>query len=467
MRLNFSFFLWGDLPMSQASNRRWWVLAAMGAILGVILLDETVVGVALPTIQSEIGLSSLGAHWVVNIYLLVLAALAGAAGRLGDIIGTRNLVVAGLLIFGIASLAAGYSQTGTQIVVARAVQGAGAAVIFPLSLVLVSMSFDEGERGMALGIYGAIGTSFLALGPVVGGLLTDYLSWRWIFWINPPIVLIVAGVTWMFWRDPPRRDETGFDWTGLLLLVGGLTLTVFAIMEGPERGWGRADVLGPLAVGVAMLVGLVIHELRIASPLIAMRLFSNGTFAASNMIVSLAQFVKIATFVFGAMYFQKAAGLSPLMAGVALLPAVVPPVLTAAFAGKAADRYGTRLPSLFGVLGTLIGLVFMAIGMASGANLLVYAGLLMSGIAISFLFVPPQRAVMMSVPPGMQGQAGGIVLSSQLLGGTFGMAICSSTYAMSGSFSAVFWVTATVSAAVLVYAYLAIERVEPDGGVRA
>ncbi|WP_420586757.1 MFS transporter [Ruegeria sp.] len=447
--------------MSTDGSRRWWILGAMGAILGVILLDETVVGVALPTIQKDIGLSSLEAHWVVNIYLLVLAALAGAAGRLGDIVGTRALVVGGLLLFGLASFAAGFAQSGTALVVARAVQGVGAAAIFPLSLVLVSMSFDEADRGMALGIYGAIGTSFLALGPVVGGLLTDYLSWRWIFWINPPIVLVVACITWILWRDPPHRDESGFDWAGLLLLVGGLGLTVFGIMEGPERGWGRLDVLVPLILGIAMLILLVVTELRVKAPLIAMRLFSNGTFAASNMIVLLAQFVKIATFVFGAMYFQTVVGLSPLMSGVALLPAVVPPVLTAAFAGKAADLYGTRLPSLGGVLGTLIGLIFMAIGMQAGVNLFVYAGLLLSGTAISFLFVPPQRAVMMSVPMGMQGQAGGIVLSSQLLGGTFGMAICSTTYAMTGSFQSVFWVTAVFSAVILIYAYLALAQTDP------
>lgn len=447
--------------MSKDDNRRWWVLGAMGAILGVILLDETVVGVALPTIQKDIGLSDLGAHWVVSIYLLVLAALAGAAGRLGDTIGTRALVVIGLLLFGLSSMAAGFANSGTAIVLARAVQGVGAAIIFPLSLVLVSMSFEDKDRGMALGIYGAIGTSFLALGPVVGGLLTDYLSWRWIFWINPPIVLIVALITWIHWRDPPHRDEPACDWAGLLLLVGGLGLTVFGIMEGPERGWGQVDVLGPLILGALMLGILVPMELRVPAPLIAMRLFANGTFAASNMIVLLAQFVKIATFVFGAMYFQRVSGLSPLMAGVALLPAVVPPVLAATIAGKAADTYGTRLPSLLGVLGTLAGLVAMAIGMGLGVNLLVYAGLLFSGVAISFLFVPPQRAVMMSVPPGMQGQAGGIVLSSQLLGGTFGMAICSTVYAMSGSFAAVFWVTAAVSALILIYAHSALEQSDP------
>lgn len=444
-------------------DKRWWILGAMGAILGVILLDETVVGVALPTIQKEIGLSALGAHWVVNIYLLVLAALSGAAGRFGDIVGTRVLVVMGLLIFGLSSAIGGFATDGTMLIVARLAQGVGAAIIFPLSLVLVSMSFKPEERGMALGIYGAIGTSFLALGPLVSGLLTEYLSWRWIFWINPPIVLVVAAVTWRFWRDPPHGVEGSFDWGGLLLMVGGLALTVFAIMEGPERGWSRPDVLIPLCLGVTMLALFVFWELRANPPLIAVALFANPTFAAANLIVLLAQFVKIATFVFGAMYFQAKVGLSPLMSGVALLPAVAPPMLMATFAGKAADRHGTRAPSLWGVSGTLIGISAMAIGMGLGVTLLVYAGLLIWGIAVSYLFVPPQRAVMMSVAPQMQGQAGGIVLSSQLLGGTMGMAICSTIFATTGAFAAVFWATAAVAALVLIYGYLALERPAQTG----
>ncbi|MEM7074049.1 MAG: MFS transporter [Pseudomonadota bacterium] len=446
--------------MTDRQTTRWWILGAMGAILGVILLDETVVGVALPTIQKSIGLSDYGAHWVVNVYLLTLAALAGAAGRLGDIIGTRLLMVAGLLVFGVSSLVGGFANDATALILARMSQGVGAAIIFPLSLVLVTLSFDARERGMALGIYGAIGTSFLALGPVVGGVLTEYLSWRWIFWVNPPIVVLVAAITWIFWRDRPHEPEGGFDWAGLLLLVLGLALTVFGIMEGPERGWADVVVLASIIVGVVMLAAFLLLELRVTPPLIAVRLFSNQTFAASNLIVFLAQFAKIAAFVFGAMYFQTKVGMSPLMSGIALLPAVVPTVLTASLAGRAADRHGTRLPSLFGVLGTLAGVVIVATGMMAGVVAIVFLGLLLFGGAVSFLFVPPQRAVMMSVPPRMQGQAGGIVLSCQLLGGTFGMAISSTVFVITGSFAAVFWTTALVSALVLIYACLVLDRGE-------
>ncbi|MEM8631823.1 MAG: MFS transporter [Pseudomonadota bacterium] len=452
--------------MDESQNSRWWILAAMGAILGVILLDETVVGVALPTIQKDIGLTANGAHWVVNVYLLTLAALAAASGRLGDIIGVRVLVVAGLVIFGVSSTICGFAQDGATLIAARMAQGVGAAVIFPLSLVLVTMSFEEGERGKALGIYGAIGTSLLALGPLVGGFLTEYLSWRWIFWINPPIVLVVAAIVWTHWRDQPHPPEGGFDWAGLVLMVGGLTLTVFGIMEGPERGWGDALTLGTLGLGLVMLLALVFWELRARPPLIAVGLFANPTFAAANMIVLLAQYAKISIFVFGAMYFQSKAGLSPLMAGVALLPAVVPSIFMASVAGKASDEHGARSPSLVGVLGTLVSLGLTAIGMAIGVNLLVYLGFFAFGAAVSFLFVPPQRAVMGAVPMGMQGQAGGLVLSSQLLGGTIGMAISATIFAMTGSFPAVFLATALAAILVLVYSYAVLDMPEPEPAPR-
>ncbi|MEM9255971.1 MAG: MFS transporter, partial [Pseudomonadota bacterium] len=184
-----------------ANKQRWWILGAMGAILGVILLDETVIAVALPTIQQELSVTTLAAHWFVNIYLLVLAVLAGAAGRLADIVGARWLLISGLLIFGCASTFGGFATSGTELFAARLVQGVGAALIFPLSIFVVTAAFPEEERGLALGLYGAIGTSLLTLGPLVGGLLTEFLSWRWIFWVNPPIVLAVALITWVCWKD--------------------------------------------------------------------------------------------------------------------------------------------------------------------------------------------------------------------------------------------------------------------------
>ena len=213
------------MPDDAITSRMWWILAAMGAILGVILLDETVVGVALPTIQTDLAMTEVGSHWVVNIYMLALAALAAAAGKFGDMVGHRALMIAGLLVFGLASLACGFSQTGTWLIVARGIQGVGAAIIFPSSLAMITIIFPESRRGLALGVYGAIGTTFLALGPFVGGLLTDLASWRWIFWINPPIVLAVALVVLVKWNiDHAAPVRQRFDRAGFLALAKRVSL---------------------------------------------------------------------------------------------------------------------------------------------------------------------------------------------------------------------------------------------------
>jgi len=448
------------------SNRKWWLLGAMGAILGVILLDETVVGVALPTIQIDLGLDEVESHWVVNVYMLLLAGVAAVAGRLGDMVGHRRLMVLGLAIFGLASLACGFATSGTWLVAARGVQGIGAAIIFPVSLAMVAMTFPEQQRGFALGIYGSVGTTFLALGPMVGGLLTDIASWRWIFWLNPPITVAIAAIVLAAWRDrphdgaPERLDKWGF-----LLLVGGLSMVIFAIMEGPDRGWTGPVILLPLVIGVVLLALFVRVERRTATPLIDVGLFANRSFTACNLVIFAAQYSKMAMFVFGAMYLQDVLKLSPLMAGIALLPTVGTQVFMAPVAGRVADRFGARWPSLGGLTAMTIGLIVIGFAMTSESYLLMFPGLLAWGLSPAFLFIPPQRAVMGAVPPAKHGQAGGIAMSSQLIGATVGMAVCSTIFSMTDSFEAVFLATAIFIGFVLVVGAFAIER--PRGAAPA
>ncbi|MEM7172778.1 MAG: MFS transporter, partial [Pseudomonadota bacterium] len=172
----------------REGNRKWWVLAAMGAGGGLIMLDETVVGIALPTIQHDLKMADVTSHWVVNAYMLVFAAFAAASGKLGDLFGFRALLICGSVLFGMASLACGLSGSGAWLVTARLVQGLGAAAIFPATVAMVMIAFPEEQRGMAMGVLAAVGTTFLAIGPLVGGLLTELVSWRWIFWINVPVV---------------------------------------------------------------------------------------------------------------------------------------------------------------------------------------------------------------------------------------------------------------------------------------
>lgn len=447
--------------MGTGNTDRWWLLGAMGAILGVILLDETAVGVALPTIREELGLSEISAHWVVNIYLLTLACLAAATGRIGDIIGIRVLLTTGLLVFGVASVVSGFAPNGLTLLLARGIQGVGAAAIFPLSLTLIALSFDGAERGKALGIYGAIGTCFLAAGPLLGGALTSGLSWRWIFWINPVVVTCVAFIVWRFWRDPPRQFNEHFDLTGMLLLVFGLSLMVYGIMQGPEVGWQQGNVLAALVIGVLALAVLVFVESQRKDPLVEVALFQDSTFTASNLIVGVAQYAKIATFVFGSMYLQTVEGWGPFWAGLALLPAVIPTTCFAPIAGKLSDERGTRWPALVGLVSITGGLSLIAVGMMLKTTAVIFLGYVFFGAAVSLMFVPSQRAVTMSVPHHKQGQAGGIVLSSQLIGGTFGMALCSTILAVTSSHAAVFWLVAFASLMVLIYSYFAIDAQEP------
>jgi EmrB/QacA subfamily drug resistance transporter len=443
----------------DADGRRWWLLAAMGAILGVILLDETVVGVALPTIQADLAISAVASHWIVNVYMLVLAGLAAAAGKWGDIAGHTTVMNTGLLIFGLASVACGFSQSGAELIAMRGIQGVGAAVIFPSSLAMVAIAFPERQRGLALGIYGAIGTVFLALGPLVGGFFTDVLSWRWIFWVNPPIVLAAVLIVLATWIEPPRAGAAErVDRTGLLLLVGGISMAVFATMQGPD--WGRANpaIWLLLVAGTVLLVAFTIFERRNTAPLIEVNLIANPTFAGCNLVIFSAQFTKMAVFVFGALYLQDALKMNPLMAGLALLPTVAPQPFTAPLAGHAADRFGARWPSLGGLVFMLAGLTWVAIAMAWDAYALILPGLLLWGLSMAFLFVPPQRAVMNAVLADKRGQAGGIAMSSRLLGATVGMAVCSSLFTTTGSFQVVFFANAAFTFIVLVTAWLTVER---------
>ncbi len=446
------------------NNRKWWILIAMGGVVGLILLDETVVGVALPTVRDELGMSQIGAHWVINAYLLVFAGFAAAGGKLADLVGLKVLFTFSVLVFGLASLASGFAVDGAWLITARAIQGLGAAVIFPASMAMVTIVFPEDERGRALGIYGAIGTVFLALGPLVGGFFTETLSWRWIFWINPPIVLIIAAIVLAAWVESRREgDRPRLDLKGLSSLVGGLALFVFAIMQGPELGWSRPIIIVGLIGGAAILVLFVLVERRIDQPLIEIDLFGNATFTSCNLVIFIAQFSKIAVIIFGALYLQEVLHMSPLVAGLALVVAVVGSPVTAAPSGRLADRLGSRRPTLIGLSVATLAVVWMGIALNWESYALLVPAFLLWGSSLTFCFMPPQRAIMNTVPVAKQGQAGGIVMTAQLLGGTIGMAACSTIFLIWGSFSAVFLTVAALMLAVLAFGYASIaqEKVSP------
>ena len=441
-----------------AENRKWWILGAMGGVMSVILLDETVVGVALPTLRNDLGVTQVAAHWVINAYLLVFAVLAATGGRLGDIFGHRGIFIVGVAIFGLASLACGFAGSGGWLITLRAIQGIGAAILFPISFAMITIVFPPEQRGLAFGIYAAIGTAALALGPLVGGFFTYLLSWRWIFWINPPIVVLIGLVVLMAWREPAREGPAErIDFPGLLALSAGLGILVFALMQGPEWGWGRPLILALLAAAPLLLIVFTLIERRVAAPLLDVSLFAVGTFTVSNLTIFTAQFNQMIIVIFGALYFQDVLQMSPLMAGTALLVGVGAAPLAAVPTGHLADRLGARPVVLGGLVLATAGQLWTGLAVGWNNYALLVPGLLAWGLANCPLFTAPRRAIMNRIPPSKQGQASGIAMTAQLLGGTIGVAVCGTLYTTTQSFAAVFLTTAGLNLVVLALAWFYIQ----------
>ena len=427
-------------------NRKWIILSAASLAFGLIMLDETIVAVSLPTMQHDLSMSVLQSHWVINSYLLVIAGFIAVGGKLGDIVGYRTLFVTGVLIFGVFSLVAGFAQDAIMILTSRALQGFGAAIIFPASMAILALIFPSEQRGMAMGVYGAIGSSCSALGPLIGGFLTDEISWRWIFWINFPLITFVTIMFLIAWRESSSQaSRAHIDMLGLVTLVLGLSSLVLAIMQGPEWGWWSTAIIGLFLAAVLFLGAFYFIELNVREPLIEIHLFKNGTFSSSNLVIFTGQFTKIAAIVFGALYLQQVLKMDPLKAGVALFPALVPIPIMAVLAGSATDKYGARYPVLIGLILASIALICMGLTVGSDRYMLILPTFLLWGISVAWMFAPALVAVMNSVPVEKQGQASGIVLSAQIFGATIGLAILSASLNEFHSFRIVFIITAAVA----------------------
>ncbi|USG60050.1 MFS transporter [Sneathiella marina] len=443
-------------------NRKWWILAAMGGTLALIVLDETVVGVALPTIQKQLGMTQVGSHWIINAYFLIFTILAAAGGKMGDIFGYRRMFLGALTIFGVSSIACGFAQNGTWIIVARGFQGLGAAVVFPFSIAMVTAVFEPEQRGRAFGIQTAVGGTFISLGPLVGGFFTEVLSWRWIFWINLPLVLIIATVILLAWREPQKPETTNasglqqIDFKGLGLMVLALCSFVVAAMVGPDYGWDNPFIITGFAVGLATTIVFVMVETRLKNPLIELKLFSIRTFSVMNAIVFMGEFGKMALIIFGALLLQKNFDMNPLIAGIALLPAVVPSLFSSLVAGSLSDRFDARKISLIGLLLNCSAMIWMAVTVTLDNYYYLIPAFIAWGCSLPFHFVSTRRAAVNSVPADKLGQSSGLTMTAQLLGGTVGMATCSALYASTGYFTSVYLVTAAVMGIVALVGFFKI-----------
>ncbi|HEX6653337.1 MAG TPA: MFS transporter [Thermoleophilaceae bacterium] len=401
---------------------KWWTLIVVCLAIFMLLVDVTIVNVALPSIQKELGSSFEDLQWVVDAYALALAAILLASGSLGDLLGRRSVFVLGLVIFSGASLLCGLSGSPVMLNVSRAVQGAGGAMMFANSLALIAQEFPANERGTALGIWGATTGFAVAVGPLVGGALTDAFGWEWIFLVNVPIGLATLALTLMKVRDSERDPTASIDWGGLVTFSAGLFCIVFALIRGNDDGWGSAKIIGLLAAGAVLLAVFVAIERRRDQPMLDLRLFRIPTFTGAQIVAFSIHASMFSMFLYLTLYMQNVLGYSPLETGVRFLPVSLLSFLAAPIAGKLAERYPVRLflTAGLGLIG--LGLLEMHGVKPSDDWTTLLPGFILAGIGIGFVNPPLATAAIGVVEPRRSGAASGINSTARQVGTAVGIA---------------------------------------------
>jgi EmrB/QacA subfamily drug resistance transporter len=418
-----------------AGPRRGWTLAlaSLGAFMSA--LDVVVVSTALPTLRTQFGASLPDLEWTINAYSLTFGCLMLTGAALGDRFGRRRMYAAGLLVFVLGSALAALAPSAGLLIAARVVQGAGGAVLVPLTLTLISDAFPVEQRGTAIGIWGGITGLGVAAGPVVGGAIVQGISWHWIFWLNVPVGLAVAALSMVRLRES-RGPRPQLDIVGLILAGTGLFALTWAPVRAPDYGWASAQVIGSLAAGVVLMAGFVAWERRARYPMLPLGYFRRRAFSTANTVVFF-QFVSlIGSLFFITQLFQIGLGYSPLAAGLRILVWMATPMLVAPVAGALADRIGNRPFMLAGLVLQASGLGWLAAVTRPGVSYgTLVAPLIMAGVGISMCFPTVANAVTSSVPPQDVGVAAGTNNALNALGGVFGVAILAAVFAAHGSYA--------------------------------
>ncbi len=405
-------------------NRKWWTLGAMCFALFMIMLDNTVVNVALPSIQRDLGASISGLEWTINGYTLSFAVLLATGGRLGDIFGRRRMFLFGVVIFALSSATAGFAPDATSLVVSRVVQGVGAALMMPATLSIITNAFPAQERGKAMGMWAGVSALALAVGPVLGGFLTEHVSWRAIFYLNIPVA--IGAVTAALFAVRESRDETvgrEVDFAGVAVLTGTLTALVLALVEGNSWGWGSTPIVALLITSLLGAVAFVAIELRVEVPMVEFRFFSDRNFLGAVVVALIVSFAMLGVFFFLALYMQDILGYSPLEAGIRFLPSTLMIVTVAPVAGRLSDRFGPRW-LIAGGLTIVAASLFSFSGIAVDSTYLdLLPGFMLLGIGIALTMSPMTSAAMNAVPVEKAGIASGVLSMFRMVGGSLGVAV--------------------------------------------
>ncbi|WP_405070752.1 DHA2 family efflux MFS transporter permease subunit [Kribbella sp. NBC_01510] len=404
----------------------WATLAVLALAQFIVVLDVTIVNVALPHIQADLHFSADSLQWVINAYTLLFGGFLLLGGRMSDLLGPRRVFVAGLLLFGVTSLLAGLSNSPEFLIGARAVQGLGGALLSPAALAILTMTFAHGrERNIAMGVWGGLAGLGGTLGVVAGGVLVDSLSWQWVFFVNVPIVLALVALIPVF--VPDVRHSSGrrtFDSLGAVLGTAGLMAVVYGVVRSEPAGWGSAEVVGVLTAGVVLLAAFVVVERRSAAPLVPMRLFRSRALSVSGASLALNGAAFLSMFFLTAIYLQQVRGDSALEAGVHFLPMGGAAIVGAILASQLVQRVGTRTVQLAGAVLSVTGLFWLSQADAAGSypsQLL--PGPIIFGFGIIGVGVPGQITAVSEVRPAEAGAASGVVNAMYQVGGALGLAI--------------------------------------------
>jgi EmrB/QacA subfamily drug resistance transporter len=412
-----------------------WALGLASAASFMVVLDLLVVATALSTIRRDLGASIGQLEWTVNAYTLTFAVLLMTGAVVGDRFGRRRIFAAGLGVFAAASAACALAPGVGGLIAARAVQGAGAAMIMPLALALLNAAVPPQRRGWAMGIFGGVTGLAAVLGPVLGGAITQGIAWQWIFWLNVPVGLLAVPLA-LRRLEESYGPRAGLDLPGLALGTGAALGLVWGLVRGSSAGWASPEAAGTLAAGAVLVAAFTVRELRARAPMLPMRLFVSRGFSAGNAAIFFLNASLTGAVFFTAQFLQVSAGQDPLGAGLRLLPWGVAPFLIAPRAGKLADRVGERPLVVSGLLLQAAGLAWIA---AIAAPRLAYpvmlAPMIISGAGFAMALPAVTKAVVGSVPPGDIGKASGTFSTMRQLGGAFGVAILAAVFAAAGSYA--------------------------------
>jgi EmrB/QacA subfamily drug resistance transporter len=405
-------------------NRKWWTLASVAFGLFMIMLDNTVVNVALPSIQRDLGIGVSELEWVVNGYALTFAVLMLTGGKLADMYGRRRIFIVGLAIFTASSLACGLATSAGILIGARIVQGVGSALMNPATLSIITATFPPRQRGMAIGIWAGVSAMALAIGPLVGGILTQDINWSWIFFVNVPVgVLGIVVARLVIDESRDESHEQRLDLPGLITSALALFALTYALIEANNYGWTSGRILGLFAVAAAGLAVFVALELRQRIPMLDLSLFKNGTFAGANAVMLVVSLAMFGVFFFNSLFIQNVLGYSAIQTGATFLPMTMLIVFCAPIAGKFSDRVGSRWLMGSGMLLLAVSLLIFSSLHAGSTFWNILPGLIIGGLGMSLVMTPATAAAMGSVPVNKAGVGSAVLNSMRQVGGSLGIAV--------------------------------------------